>query len=55
LGALLDVFIVGELGRLGKTVHAFVDFDDNTIVVDEELELVLLHDVGMNDFEGMYS
>jgi hypothetical protein len=29
-----------RLGRLGKTVHAFVDFNDNTIVVDEELELV---------------
>jgi hypothetical protein len=43
--------IVGELAGLGKTVHAFVDFDDNVSAVDEVLMLVLLHDAGRNDFD----
>jgi hypothetical protein len=53
LGEMLDESIVGKLARLGKTVHAFVAFDDNMSVVDEGLELVLLHDAGRNDFDGI--
>jgi hypothetical protein len=52
LGEMLDESIVGELTSFANTVHAFADFDENVSVVDEGLELVLLHDAGRNHFNG---
>ena len=49
---MLDESIVGDLTSLGKTVHVFMDLDDNMSVVDERLEQVLLHDAGRNFFDG---
>jgi hypothetical protein len=51
LGEILDESVVGELASLGKTVDAVADFDENVSVVDEGLELILLHDAGI-DFDG---
>lgn len=43
---MLDESVVGELAGSGKPVHAFADFEENLSVVDDTLELVLLHDNG---------
>jgi hypothetical protein len=52
---MLHESIVGELAGFGKTVHAFADFDVNVSVVDEVLVLVLLHEAGRNDFDGVHT
>jgi hypothetical protein len=52
LVGMLDESIVDERASMGKTVYAFADLDENMSVVDEGLELVLLHDAGWNDFDG---
>jgi hypothetical protein len=51
-GEMLDEYIVGELSGLGKTIHAFADFNENEFVMDEVLELVTLHEAGWNDVDG---
>ena len=50
-GGFLDEFIVGELASPRETVHTLADFEESMFMVDEGLELVLLHDVGRDDFD----
>jgi hypothetical protein len=47
---MFDESIVSEPTGLGQTVHAFSDFNEDVAVVDEVLELVLLHDASGNYF-----
>ena len=46
-----EAFVSDEAG-VGKTVHAFADFDINVAVVDERVKVVLLHDDFGNLLDG---
>ena len=52
-GEILDKAIVSELADLGKTVHAFADFNEDVVIVDEVCELVLLNDTVGSDLTGI--
>jgi hypothetical protein len=45
---MLDEYIVGEFVDSGDTIHASAEFNEKESVVDEVLELLLLHDGGRN-------
>ena len=36
--------VIGNVAGLGEPIHAFADFDVDMLVVDEQGEIILLHD-----------